>query len=569
MNMRRQVWIGSAVFALFGALLSAIPGYAQGQALVIEGGTLIDGTGAAPRQNAVIVMEGDRIRAVGTKGQVSYPPNAKVIQADGRYILPGLFECHVHYREWMPQIYLRYGITTVADTANMTPWIIAQREMLKRGIIKGPRMFVTGHRVGGPLPGRRAGIVPDAINGSYVVNAANVEEARAEVRKLAAAGVDAIKTHDGLTPEQIKAVVEEARAQGIQTVVGHEYNGRDSALAGLKYIEHSPPIARATISDPELQRLAAPEYYMEDRLYDPLVELFLQQGVYVNVPLWTSRAFNPASSTWGWEQLGAELASDPSMAFVPQHERDSWLPEASGRRSLSSLEMERRIVGMQKVKAFLKKYAERGGRFVAGSDAGEEDVPGLWTHYEMQSLVDAGLTPMQAILAATKWPAELFHMEDELGTIQVGRKADAIILTGNPLQNIAETKSILWVVKDGQVVDTSFDPNFKNPLPWTANADERGPGRGPEIATMAPVVAREGDAEVTLRIGGRDFAPGAVVRFDRANLDTQFVSDSELVATIDRRLLRTHGTYAIAVVNPGSGGGTSNVAYFLVDFRYE
>ena len=388
------------------------------------------------------------------------------------------------------------------------------------------------------------------------------------VRKLIATGVDAIKVHDGLTPEQIQAVVEEARALGIEAVVGHQYNGRESALAGLKYIEHSPPIARATISDPELQRLAAPEYYMEEALYDPLIELFLEQGVYINVPLWAGRAFNPASSTWGWEQLGPQLANDPTLAFVPQHERDSWLPEVSGRRNLNSLEMERRIAGMQKVKAFLKSYAEQGGKFVAGSDGGEEDVPGLWTHYEMQALVDAGLTPMQAILSATLWPAELFQLEDELGTIQVGRKADAIILTGNPLQNIAETRSILWVIKDGNVVDTSYDRNFQNPLPWTANADERGPRRGPEIATMAPVMAREGDAQVTLRIGGRDFAPDAVVRLDQTNLDTQVVSDAELVATIDRHLLRTRGTYPITVVNPGSGGGTSNTVYFLVDLRY-
>ncbi len=564
MSKRRYVWIWLAILGL----LSTIAGNAQGQALVIEGGTLIDGTGGAPRQNAVIVMEGDRIKAVGTKGQVSYPPNAKVIQADGRTILPGLFESHIHYREWMPQIFLRYGITTVADTANPTEWIIAQREMLKHGIIKGPRMYVTGHRLGGPLPGRRAGIVPNAINGSYVVNAANVEEARAEVRRLIAKGVDAIKVHDGLTPEQIKAVVEQAHELGEETVVGHEYNGRDSAMAGLKYIEHSAPIARATISDPELQKLAAPEYYMEESLYDPLIELFLQQGVYINVPLWGGRRFNPRASTWGWEQLGPELARDPSMAFVPERERESWLPGASGEGNLSSIERERRMVGMQKVNAYIKKYAERGGKFVAGSDSGTEDVPGLWTHYEMQSLVDAGLTPMQAILSATKWPAELFDLDHELGTIEVGKKADAIILAGNPLVNIAETKNILWVVKDGQVVDTTYDPNFKNPLPRTANADEDGPQEGPEISTMAPIQARQGDPEVTVLIGGRDFTPGSVVRFDLTSLETQFVSNTELIATIDRRLLRTPGTYALTVVNPGSGGGTSNVTYFMVDFQY-
>jgi len=223
---------------------------------------------------------------------------------------------------------------------------------------------------------------------------------------------------------------------------------------------------------------------------------------------------------------------------------------------------------MQKVRAFIKKYAQAGGKFVAGSDSGTEDVPGLWTHYEMQSLVDAGLTPMQAILSATKWPAELFHLEKELGTIEVGKKGDVIVIAGDPLANITATRNILWVVKDGQVVDTTYDPNFKNPLPRTANVDEAGPEEGPAISTLTPIQARQGDPDVTFRIGGRDFTPRSVVRFDTTNLNTQFVSGSELTATIPRRLLQTPGTYALTVVNPGSGGGASNVVYFLVDFRY-
>ncbi len=564
MSKRRQVWI----FSLILSFLSAIPGHAQGQALVIEGGTLIDGTGGTPIPNAAIVIEGDRIRAVGTKGQISYPPNARIIQADGRTILPGLFDSHIHFRDWMPPLFLHYGITTVADTANPTAWIIAQREALRHGYIKGPRMYVTGHRLGGPIPGGRSGVVPNAINGSYRINVQTVEEARAEVRSLVAQGVDAIKVHDGLTPEMIQAVVEQAHELGMETVVGHEWNARDSALAGLKYIEHSQPIARATIRDPEKQNLANPEYFMEESLYDPLIELFLEQGVYVNVPLWSARAFNPRASGWGWEQLGPELASDPALAFVPAKERATWSTAAFNPRNLSSQVREQRIVGLRKVHAFLKKYAQAGGKFVAGSDSGDEDVPGLWTHFEMQSLVDAGLTPMQAILSATKWPAELFHLEEELGTIEVGKKADVIVIAGDPLANIAATRNILWVVKDGQVVDTTYDPHFVNPLPRTANADEAGPQEGPVISTLTPIKARQGDQEVPLRIGGRDFTLRSVVRFDTTNLSTQFVSDSELSATIDRSLLQTPGTYALTVLNPGSGGGTSNVVYFLVDFRY-
>jgi adenine deaminase len=186
----------------------------------------------------------------------------------------------------------------------------------------------------------------------------------------------------------------------------------------------------------------------------------------------------------------------------------------------------------------------------------------------MQSLVDAGLTPMQAILSATKWPAELFHLEGEIGSVEVGKKADVIVIAGDPLADITATRNILWVVKDGQVADTTVDPNYVNPLPRPANSDESGPDAGPEIATLAPIIAKQGDSEVTVTVGGRAFTPRSVIRFDTTNLRTEFVNDSQLTATIERRLLQTPGTYALTVVTPGSGGGTSNVAYFLVDFKY-
>jgi hypothetical protein len=284
------------------------------------------------------------------------------------------------------------------------------------------------------------------------------------------------------------------------------------------------------------------------------------------VPLTSARAFNPRVSGWGWDQLTASAANDPSASFVPRHEREAWARPA--RSNLNPQALQERQAGLQKVHAFLRQYAQSGGKFVAGSDTSDGDVPGLWTHLEMQALVDAGLTPMQAILSATKWPAELFHLDKEIGTVEAGKKADVIVIAGDPLADITATRNILWVVKDGQVVDTSLERNFVNPMPRPANSDESGPDAGPEVATLTPIIAKEGDAEITLTIGGRAFTPRSVVRFDTTNLRTEFISDSQLTATIDRRLLRTPGTYALTVVNPGSGGGTSNTAYFLVDFRY-
>jgi predicted amidohydrolase YtcJ len=142
--VRRVGWIGVA-FTL---------GWdAQNRALVLEGGTLIDGTGRAPVADAVVVVQGNRITAVGRRGQVTVPPNANVVRANGLTILPGLIDGHLHLRDWQLPMFLPYGVTTLADIHNDTAWSIAQREALKSGRIKGPRLFVSG--VTGPNGRRR------------------------------------------------------------------------------------------------------------------------------------------------------------------------------------------------------------------------------------------------------------------------------------------------------------------------------------------------------------------------------------------------------------------------------
>ncbi len=119
-------WIRSIV--LIGVFLSGIQAQAQNQILVLEGGTLIDGTGRAPINDAVVVIEGSRIKAAGAKGKVSYPPNARVIKTDGKTILPGLVDGHIHLKDTMGPMFLRYGVTTVGDTNNHTEWSLQQRE---------------------------------------------------------------------------------------------------------------------------------------------------------------------------------------------------------------------------------------------------------------------------------------------------------------------------------------------------------------------------------------------------------------------------------------------------------
>ena len=131
-------------FAMLIALGASGPA-AQNRVLVLEGATLVDGTGRPPVPDAVIVIEGGRIKAVGARGQVSTPAGAQVIRLGGRTILPGLIDGHVHLRDYQVPMF-SLGITTIADIHNDTAWSIAQREALKSGRIKGPRMFVSGAR---------------------------------------------------------------------------------------------------------------------------------------------------------------------------------------------------------------------------------------------------------------------------------------------------------------------------------------------------------------------------------------------------------------------------------------
>jgi len=555
------------------AMLASIQAHGQNRPLVIEAGTLIDGRGGTPLRNSVIVIEGSRIKAVGTQGQVSYPQNALVIQAQGQSILPGLIDSHIHFLDFTPPLFLHFGVTTVFDTANRTDWILAQREALKKGRIKGPRLFVTGWVIDGPR--HRTDMTATPERGGYRTHVNTVEEARMATRDMIRQGVDAIKVHEGLTLEMLKTIIEEAHSAGLE-VVGHTHNPREAVLAGLNFIEHGEPLPYATIGDPEKLRAAqegrlpTPEADMDPRLFDPLIDLFISNGVYLNPTL--SRSWiNVMPKRSEWSELAAKILEDRSMRFIPKARLQFWLQTAKAADTdISSPQMQRRQEGFRRVEEFTRRYAQAGGRVLTGPDTGSSsgptNIPGLSMHIEMEALVDAGLTPMQAILGSTKWAAEFFHLERDLGTVEPGKLADLILIEGDPLADIRATREIRAVILDGQLIDTRFDQNFRNPMPRPVALDSVLEYMGPEILEIAPKIAQEGDSKVGLEVSGKKFSPRSVIRFDTTDLPTVFVSQSRLTGNIDGALLKEVGTYAVTVVNPGSGGGTSNVQYFVVKF---
>jgi imidazolonepropionase-like amidohydrolase len=437
---------------LIAAVLSPIQSRAQNQVLVLEGGTLIDGTGRAPVTNAVIVIEGSRIKAAGARGQVTYPTNARVIRTDGRTILPGLFDSHVHIRDYMPPMFLRYGVTSVADTHDPTEWSLAQRDAINSGRIKGPRTFVSGERAANTRDGDPPSIPLQTV-----------AEARAYVKKLIALGVDVIKVDLSLSYDQLRAVIEEANAAGL-SVVGHSENIRKAAEAGLKYMEHTNTLTVAILEQMGRTTRSMPDQrgvdiaLMDTTLFPPLIAFMVKQGVYVNPTLaaqWRSSTARGAE----WAAAATQIVQDPGLAFVPADVRESWTQPDSRKPNAE---------GYAKMAEFVRKYAEAGGKVVSATDAGW--MPGLSMHYEMQMLADIGVAPMTIIQGATLWGAEAVGKAKDLGSVEPGKLADVIVVEGNPLTDIAATKNIRMVIKDGQVVDTAYDPRFVNPLPRPGGA---------------------------------------------------------------------------------------------------
>jgi len=559
----RTAPLASCVFCL---LLAWNPAWSQNETLVIEGGTLIDGTGRNPVRDAVVVIEGTRIKAVGTKGSVSYPAGARVISGEGKTVLPGLIDAHVHISAHMHPLFLHYGVTTIVDTANPTDWILAQREALRRGRIVGPRLFATGDIIDGPP--ENANQTTLGLREAYRIHTRTVEEARTAARTLIGKGVDALKVYEGLSTESLKAVAEEAHNAGME-VVGHVRDARQAALVGMKFMEHLDPIVHSTLGDPEkveaiLDRMSIRDAQseMDTSLFDPLIELLVSNGVYFNPTLTRPR---PESREWYDE--ARKLLEDPSTRFITDARREHWLEQIRGGRTEPVTE------SLRKKREFIRRFVQAGGKVITGPDTGARsgatNVAGLAMHVEMEALVSAGLTPMQAILASTKWPAEFLHKEKDLGTVEPGKLADVILIEGDPLADIRNTHRVRTVILDGKVIDTRLDPSFSNPLPRTTYTNTPLEDIAPQISEITPGIAREGDGEVTLRVTGSRFNSRSFIRFDTSDLPTTFVGDSVLTARIDRALLQNVGTYAVTVVNPGSGGSPSNTAYFLVNYPAE
>lgn len=372
-------------------------------AFAIVGTRLIDGTGAAPVENATVVVRDGKIVAAG---RVSVPPGVRSIEGHGATVLPGLWEMHAHFAqvEYGPA-YLAAGVTTARDCGGEFEFLVAVRDLIntRRGL--GPRLLL-------------AGLVDGSGAGTFGTTWADTpEQGRVVVAKYRAAGFQQMKIYNRIKPEVLKAIAAEAHRLSM-TVTGHvpqSMTAVESVAAGMDMINHFGPIMQ-TVRAMGLEGA---------------VGFFKQHGTVID-----------PTFAWG-ELLGRPkdvdiAAFEPGFATAP-YTLKSMLGTASGQGAR-----------MDESFAVLRALYAAGIPIVAGTD---KAVPAHSLHRELELYVKAGLTPMQVIQLATLGSARVMGMEREAGSVEAGKRADLILIDGDPLADFSAMRRVLRVISSGRVYD--------------------------------------------------------------------------------------------------------------------
>ncbi|MEE8350539.1 MAG: amidohydrolase family protein [Acidobacteriota bacterium] len=551
--------------------------------LVIQGATLISGTGSTPVQNAVVVIEGNRITAVGPAGQVSVPQGAEVIQAEGKFIIPGLSDMHVHWQGWMPELFLAHGVTSAVDLES-GQWTHQQRDLIRDGRMRGPRIFTATNSLYGRLVWNYGESPSRPVLHS-------TDMARRMVRRYGPGRelYNVTKTYTELAPDHLAAIVEESHRLG-RKVIGHlgGIDARQAARVGIDGIAHGAGIALASIADPvkaeELRTFVRmgiavdfPMFlmyhaYMDPQKADELVELLVAEDVAIEFEQVNTAGRWVPEYRDAWIAEDRKYFEDPNLSYIGA---DHWDRIFYYEPYDQLTEREKELVqqGYDNRKEFLGKFARAGGKVLAGCDTASFVLPGICLHRELELLVEAGMSPMQAIQAATVNNFE-FLQEPDLGTLEPGKLADLLILREDPLADIRNTRTIDMVIKNGQIQDTSYHSDFVNPddRPFLVSGFINPV---PHIRVLYPMSTSQLNRDLKLIIEGTGLADESMVEFDGITLKATPVKSTlikemmfnpvytQLEVTVPALLLKRYGSYRVVVKNPRPQGGVSSAVTFF------
>ncbi len=436
------VMIGTAAFGQPGASDST---------LVFSHVNVIDATGTPVQLDMTVIVRDHHISEVAKSGTVRVPAHATVVDAHGKYLIPGLWDMHVHtvFGDWLPKderislpLFVANGVTGVRDMGGDLDILKQWRSQIAAGTLLGPRMIIAGPMLDGPTPRfPSSAAVASAADGRKVVD------------DLKAQGVDFIKIQSLIPRDGYFAAADEAKKLGIP-FVGHvpdTVRASEASDLGQKSIEHFTGIFEACTT-------------IEDELLKGPKGLGLNVKNYDAARAKSVIALMAKNQTWQiptlvWERGqwlvdDIDLSHDPLTKYAPAAWKDRTWPmftrDIMKDMDTDPLPVRRQFVQMELDMTLAMHRA--GVPLMAGTDtaAGVHIFPGFSLHEEMALFVDAGLTPMEALQTATRNPARFMGRLADMGTVEKGKVADLVLLDANPLDDIHNSRKIRAVVLDGR-----------------------------------------------------------------------------------------------------------------------
>ncbi len=441
---------------LLASVLIGVAAPASAQTLTITHATLVDVTDGQLRPDTTVVIHGRRIASVAAHGPA--PPTGKVVDAHGRFLIPGLWDMHTHVffdhtaangNDLVLPLFVAFGITGIRDMGSALDPVLAARGAIAAHRLLGPRMVVSGPMLDGAKSSYKAAIpITTPATGRNAVD------------MLHTRGVDFIKVQSGIPRDAYFAIADQAHRDHID-FEGHvpdSIRASEAISSGQRTFEHLIGIFEASspnedtflsgsYGDPQHTKTVAKLL----STYDPareqrIIDLIAGHHVWQCPTLFWERG--------QWLVDNIDFHQDPDLAFAP-HSWSTTLWPSMQKGIAASLDTDPLAIRQRFVEhelGIVRRLHLAGVPFLAGTDtpAGVDVIPGISLHRELERLVAAGFTPLQALQTATINPALFLHREADLGTVDPHKLADLLLLDRNPLENISNTRSISGVILDGQ-----------------------------------------------------------------------------------------------------------------------
>jgi imidazolonepropionase-like amidohydrolase len=413
--------------------------------------TVIDTATGTARGDMTCVVEGARIREVAPSASAVVPPGARVVDASGKYLIPGLWDMHIHtfFGDWVPggrevtlPLLLANGVTGVRDMGSDLDPILAARRDVASGTLLGPRMVISGPMLDGPKSQ-----FPAALK------IGTPEDGRQAVRMLKERGVDFIKIQSYVPREAYFAIADECRKQKI-AFEGHvpdAIRASEASKAGQASFEHLIGVfeGSSTAEDKFLEGGKSPAHFLEtfDAAHEAaLIPLLAKNGTWQCPTLFWERG--------QWLVDAIDVTKDPDGKYAPVSWREkTWPTFAKGiMKDMDTDPLPVREKFVEHELGIVGRLSRGGVPFLAGTDtpAGVDVIPGPSLHHELERFVAAGFTPADALRTATLNPAKFLGRLADLGTVEKGKIADLVLLDANPLDDIRNTRRIAAVFANGR-----------------------------------------------------------------------------------------------------------------------